>query len=849
MIIETGHQPKILDIYGSGIDRMASTGRLGDVMRGMGLAKDPPNEIGEIVCIADIDDNIISANAFTHHLLGLSNNPRKIGGLLELIDEGSCSDFEDKWRRILSGDTGSETIKAPMRLPDGNVSFCLTLSGINRSDEIMGVAVTGRVDGPKVSINKAQPVPLSADLLAGLNIMMVFVDPGGRIVQVNHAFENLLGYSSDEMVGKSIGTLTTMDAATAQRLREAGSTMKSGDVMTFDADLRTKEGRILHSLWRAMVVRDEAGELSGVIALAQDPNAARVLEVQVSELSSQIETLSESAAEMESTMDPDEAMEQMISRMMAAVHMQFAVIMMTDEPGQQRIFYKGLDFQEARNILDVEIEHMALTDWVDSRGIYICPDRELDPYFSKAYGMPRSFILASIGLRGMAFGVSLFGSPARDKDLDRKAPVLQTFLHQIAMQKRDVISHEDVAHRNVELQTLYETSKMLSSTIEHKVVLKLILQKSMDLVNADNCLIFELDHKGRMLRCVAYQTRDGVSAEGLEINVGEGISGLVAQRREGMLIARADMDGRSILLDGTPDEPSSIISVPLSIGDETFGVMTLEKTPGIPFSASEYRLVEMFSIQAAFALKNAGMYKSLEENMAMQQMYNVLLTHDVANYNVPIHGFLELLVKDPKLDERQRRYIRSALVQAENISSLIASVRKLWWLRTTEQELDLAPINIAPFIRECIDNLRMSSLFSGIAIQDRSESEQAFVMADVFVKDIIYNLVSNACKYGEMRPVDVELYAWSEGDKEYWRMDVKDHGKGIPDDRKVSLFKRFDRLDSVTAAEGHGLGLCVVKAFCDRYAGKVWVENRVPGDWSKGSVFCVIIPRTRNQLS
>ncbi len=848
MIIETGNPPKMLDIYGSGIEKDVYW-KYGDRMRGRTSDQGFPLEGGEIVCIADLDDNIISANPFTFRLLRHSSHPRKIEGLMELIHQESSLDFEDRVRQVLSGELDSDTIKVPMHLPEGDIYYLLTLSPVNDREEITGVAVTGHPEGEAVPIPKGQPVPLSADLLASLNIMLVYVNPSGAIVHVNRAFENLLGYTLDEIRGRQLGTLTTMDATAMQRMRDAGRDMRPGEVLSVDVDLRTSEGKIIHSQWRAMSVRDEYGGLMGVIALAQDPNAARVLEVQVSELSSQIETLSVSAAEMESALDPDEVMEQMISRMMAAIHMQLAVIRMADDPGQQQVFYKGLDFQEARNILDVEVEDLILSDWIDARGIYICPDRELDPFFSKIYGMPRSFILASIGLRGFPLGLALFGSPAKDKDLERKAPVLQTFLHQIAMRKRDEITHEDVTHRNVELQTLYETSKMLSSTIEHKIVLELILEKSMELVRSDNCLIFELDKKGRRLRCVASKTKDGVSAEGLEIAIGEGISGLVAQHREGMLIERADMDGRSILLDGTPDEPSSIISVPLNIGDEIFGVMTLEKTPGVPFNTSEYRLVEMFSIQAAFALKNAGMYKSMEDNMAMQQMYNVLLTHDVANYNVPIHGFLELLVKDPKLDDRQRRYVRSALVQAENISSLIASVRKLWWLRTTDQELDLGPINLAPFVRECIDSLRMSSLFNAIEIKGRYESEQAFVVADVFVKDILYNLISNACKYGDMRPVEVELYAWEENGKDYWRLDVKDQGKGIPDERKSALFKRFDRLDSVTAAEGHGLGLSVVKAFCDRYSGRVWAENRVPGDWSKGSVFCVILPRTRNQPS
>ena len=39
-----------------------------------------------------------------------------------------------------------------------------------------------------------------------------------------------------------------------------------------------------------------------------------------------------------------------------------------------------------------------------------------------------------------------------------------------------------------------------------------------------------------------------------------------------------------------------------------------------------------------------------------------------------------------------------------------------------------------------------------------------------------------------------------------------------------------------------GLGLSVVGALCERYGGKVWVEDRVEGDCTKGSMFNVILP-------
>ncbi len=63
---------------------------------------------------------------------------------------------------------------------------------------------------------------------------------------------------------------------------------------------------------------------------------------------------------------------------------------------------------------------------------------------------------------------------------------------------------------------------------------------------------------------------------------------------------------------------------------------------------------------------------------------------------------------------------------------------------------------------------------------------------------------------------------------------------GIPDEQKEKIFERMMRGETRTM--GTGLGLYLVKTLVDSYHGKVWVEDRVPGDYRKGSRFVVLIP-------
>ena len=62
-------------------------------------------------------------------------------------------------------------------------------------------------------------------------------------------------------------------------------------------------------------------------------------------------------------------------------------------------------------------------------------------------------------------------------------------------------------------------------------------------------------------------------------------------------------------------------------------------------------------------------------------------------------GFLEMLLKDPSFDDRQRRYVRSALVQSDNISELISDVRELSLLRSKLGDQPLREVDIILVIR------------------------------------------------------------------------------------------------------------------------------------------------------
>jgi len=105
------------------------------------------------------------------------------------------------------------------------------------------------------------------------------------------------------------------------------------------------------------------------------------------------------------------------------------------------------------------------------------------------------------------------------------------------------------------------------------------------------------------------------------------------------------------------------------------------------------------------------------------------------------------------------------------------------------------------------------------------------------LESVVNNLLDNALKYGEGRPVELRVEA--AGDAA--RLTVTDHGIGIAPENLERIFERFERAVGDRAFEGLGVGLWLVRAIAEAHGGTICVESR-PGE---GSTFTVTLPCSR----
>jgi PAS domain S-box-containing protein len=231
--------------------------------------------------------------------------------------------------------------------------------------------------------------------------------------------------------------------------------------------------------------------------------------------------------------------------------------------------------------------------------------------------------------------------------------------------------------------------------------------------------------------------------------------------------------------------------------------------------------------------------EELKEAKMQAEMYLDLMGHDINNLNQIALGYLELASNSLDINSESGKLITRPIDALHKSSKLIENVKKIQKLKSGTMEQ--TRIDIGNAIEEAVN------IFAHMPDRDITVNyipvEGWYVKADELLKDVFDNLLVNAVKHSPCNKpliIDIELADIRDNGRNSYRVTVADNGTGIPDNKKSSIFGRFSKDYQLT--RGSGLGLYVTKTLVERYGGSVWVENRVPGDHTKGAKFMVMLP-------
>jgi len=285
---------------------------------------------------------------------------------------------------------------------------------------------------------------------------------------------------------------------------------------------------------------------------------------------------------------------------------------------------------------------------------------------------------------------------------------------------------------------------------------------------------------------------------------------------------------RWILLSGRKIQP---------LGDDTKSPILLLALNEI----TERKLLE--KERASLLIREQEARAEAERGNHAKDIFLATLSHELRTPLTSILSWVQLLRMgklDPAKSKRGVEIIeQSAKAQGRLIDDLLDVSRALMG----KLALEMKEIDPRTIVEAAIESVRPLADLKSVRIEPRFESISATISADPGrLQQIIWNLLTNAIKFSSNGgSIEIVLERYTEVTRQFMRIRVTDHGKGIHPEFLPVIFDRFSQADSASTRVhgGLGLGLAIVRSMTEMQNGSVQAESRGEG---QGSTFTVNFP-------
>jgi PAS domain S-box-containing protein len=169
-----------------------------------------------------------------------------------------------------------------------------------------------------------------------------------------------------------------------------------------------------------------------------------------------------------------------------------------------------------------------------------------------------------------------------------------------------------------QLNMLHSLAAKLNSLGDAYEICSAITAELRTIVDYHSCRVYLLQPDGRTLYPVSFRGEmfsdyEKDTVETLITEIGEGITGHVAESRGSLLTPDAREVDFAVQIPGTDDVLESMLAVPMAVGDQLLGVITLSMLGYGKFDEEDQRLLEVLASHAAVAFENAKLFQAERE--------------------------------------------------------------------------------------------------------------------------------------------------------------------------------------------------------------------------------------------
>jgi signal transduction histidine kinase len=501
-------------------------------------------------------------------------------------------------------------------------------------------------------------------------------------------------------------------------------------------------------------------------------------------------------------------------------------------------------------------------DWVTGRAVLEArtihvpdlPDSDEYPQgreMARRHGH-RATLAVPLLREGTAIGAILIRRREARPFTDKQIALVQTFANQavIAIENTRLLNE---LRESLQQQTATaDVLKVISRTaFELQPIFDTLVENAVRLCEAERAFLFRFD--GKLLRSAASYNVSPELREFVDKNpIAPGrhsISAGAALERRTVHVPDVQVDPEYAYAARDERPIRTMLAVPMLKGDELVGTITIYRLELKPFTDKQIVLVETFADQAVIAIENVRLFNEIQEkNRQLQQasehksQFVSSVSHELRTPLNAIIGLTDMLVTNAARfgTEKAQEPLQRVNRAGTHLLGLINQVLDLSKIEAGKLELNPQTVRLSPLISDVIGTAgQLAEQNKNRLVVDAQENLGALTVDPMRLRQILLNLLSNACKFTKAGEVKLAARKVSNGSN-FVEFVVSDTGIGMTPEQQAKLFEEFSQADAATAQRfgGTGLGLAITRKLARIMGGDVTVASK-PG---KGSVFTVRLP-------
>ncbi|MFH1710361.1 MAG: ATP-binding protein [bacterium] len=400
-----------------------------------------------------------------------------------------------------------------------------------------------------------------------------------------------------------------------------------------------------------------------------------------------------------------------------------------------------------------------------------------------------------------------------------------------------------VDERTKNLQTLYNISKAMGSTLDIEELISKSVNYIPQIADSSYLSIFIKDDKG------VYRSR---ASKGKELDFsfkdGEGSFGEIVS--SGHICKMADINEIS----GSGKKAFEAIGIktlllaPMESKGKNIGliVIGIQKDP-IP-SNIELNLLSTIAEQMAIAIENASVFE--KEKEAVKKLIEIdkmktellsMVSHELRTPLTSIKGFLAHFISGTTgpLNETQKKFVTIMSKEGDHLLEYIDTLLEFSKIERGSFVIKKDVVQIDRLINGIVEALRPQLESKEIELSLNLTAKDAVISGDELkLGQVIRNLIGNSIKFVKENPkIEISSRTLPDGIE----IAIKDNGIGIDKDHLGKIFNKFYQVDTSLTRKvgGLGLGLAISKEIIEAHGGQIRTESEGPG---KGSSFIFVLP-------